>query len=117
RCACAGAGPNNAAQITPNIAITQLRADPRNSLITIKMPNPALDKARRGTPRQLEEKLAEVKAGFSSSAARWPVIRQRTRAFSSTVRKNYSGGAVHIQHRGSRIRSPRRLIGTLSLPR
>src|SRR5260370_14479696 len=68
-CACALAGAKNAAQVTKNIATAQHCADPRNSLINQDAESRAAYKLARDT-RQLEEKQAIVKAGFSSKVAR-----------------------------------------------
>ncbi len=71
-CACALAAANNAAQVTKNIATAQPQPDPRNSLITINNQDAesrAVQKLARDT-RQIEEKQAIVKAGFSSRVVR-----------------------------------------------
>ena len=75
-CACALAAANNAAQVTKNIATAQPQPDPRNSLITINNQDAesrAVQKLARDT-RQIEEKQAIVKAGFSSESGEAPVI-------------------------------------------
>src|ERR1700730_1319918 len=48
-CPFAVAGVNNNAPVTKNIATIQPHTDPRNSLITIKTPNPAQRRNWRGT--------------------------------------------------------------------